>query len=239
MKQITIICLTAILLAICLVSCSKNTEEPAAKTSPSDFHGIPPGGIGGDSIHNTLKNRWYIPKIYDDVSISGIMNFPHTHLDSMGSKDRKNWTSSSLNEAAVSEMLGVRTTGFLIASKEEGPESCNGNSPLYVDFHLWIADSAGKNKAQALIAEATPYWKEQFPKWVINTFDSLAIKKVPVRISGWIMWDEDHPDDLGKFRGSLWEIHPMTKFEVYDAGNWHELALLNRDYIRREFAFIF
>jgi len=39
--------------------------------------------------------------------------------------------------------------------------------------------------------------------------DSLA-----VRISGWLMLDPEHPDQLGKTRGTIWEIHPVMKLKV-------------------------
>ena len=114
--------------------------------------------------------------------------------------------------------------GYFIFAREEGKESCNGDDTNYVDFHLWIADSPSKVESGSLIAEATPYWKEQFSKWQIKPFDSLAFRNSQVRISGWIMWDEDHPEQLGKSRASLWEIHPMTKFEYFDGGTWKELG---------------
>ena len=44
-----------------------------------------------------------------------------------------------------------------------------------------------------------------------------------VRISGWLMLDQEHPEQIGKTRGTLWEIHPITRIEVKDANGWREL----------------
>jgi hypothetical protein len=45
----------------------------------------------------------------------------------------------------------------------------------------------------------------------------------PVRISGWLMFDPEHAAAFGKYRGTLWEIHPITKIEVLRNNNWVDL----------------
>jgi hypothetical protein len=170
---------------------------------------------------NIKKNRWSPPQNYTDMAISDIINFPHDILDSIGSEYRDQWSSAAISQAAASEAKAVRVTGYLINVREEGNESCNGNDSAYHDFHLWIADSSGKSESGSIIAEAIPYWQSQFPGWLVAKFESL--KYTQVRISGWIMWDEDHPEQLGSSRISLWEIHPMTKFEYFSNGSWQTL----------------
>jgi hypothetical protein len=207
--------------AALITSCGTKNTEPTGNTLPTNFHGIPPGGTGGDSLLNMKKNRWSAPQNYSDISISDFINLPHDILSAIGSEERYKWIPAASAQAETSEAKSVRITGYLISVKEEGNESCNGNDSNYHDFHLWIADSSGKIKSQSIIAEATPFWKEQFPKWQLTMFESLDHTKV--RISGWIMWDEDHPKQLGSSRTSLWEIHPITKFEYYSDGNWQVL----------------
>jgi hypothetical protein len=29
--------------------------------------------------------------------------------------------------------------------------------------------------------------------------------------------DEEHPDEIGKSRGTIWKVHPVTGFEVLEA----------------------
>jgi hypothetical protein len=43
-----------------------------------------------------------------------------------------------------------------------------------------------------------------------------------VRISGWILLDPEHPDQVGKTRATIWEIHPVMKIEVSTGGMWRE-----------------
>jgi len=37
------------------------------------------------------------------------------------------------------------------------------------------------------------------------------------------MMDPEHPDQVGKTRKTLWEIHPVLKIEVFSGGQWREL----------------
>ena len=50
-------------------------------------------------------------------------------------------------------------------------------------------------------------------------------EKLPVRISGWTMLDPEHPDQVGKTRGTIWEIHPVMRLDVMQAGGgWRALG---------------
>jgi hypothetical protein len=49
---------------------------------------------------------------------------------------------------------------------------------------------------------------------------------LPVRFSGWLLFDPEHKNHLGRFRQTLWEIHPITKIEVSTDGEWVDLDLL-------------
>ena len=211
-------------LGIAFTSCGKKNTEPPVNTVPSDFHGIPPEGIGGDSSLNLKKNRWVAPQAYNDMTVADIIALPNDKLLAMGSENRYAWTSAAAAQAAAGEAKSVSVTGYIAGVKEEGPEACNGSSGIYDDFHIWITGSPGLDKSNGIIAEAIPYWKERFPAWQLAAFEKLASENAQVRVSGWILWDEDHPEELGKSRASLWEVHPLTKFEVFSGGSWQELT---------------
>jgi hypothetical protein len=205
-----------------IVSChTQNTETPA--TAPIDFHGIPPQGFGGDSLLNMEKNRWVAPANYSTMTVADIIMLPNDLLTAIGSKERYTWSSAATNQAAASESKSVVVTGYIYAAKESSNETCNGNNDNYHDFHIWITGSPGEDKSKAIITEATPFWREQFSGWQLATFEELAMQNAQVRISGRIMWDEDHPEEIGSSRASLWEVHPLTKFEYYSGGSWHTL----------------
>ncbi len=44
-----------------------------------------------------------------------------------------------------------------------------------------------------------------------------------VRISGWLMLDPEHADMVGSARGTIWEVHPITKIEMWKNGAWVDL----------------
>jgi len=48
----------------------------------------------------------------------------------------------------------------------------------------------------------------------------------PVRISGWTLLDPEHRNHLNHYRSTLWEIHPITKIEVWDGTTWVDLDVL-------------
>ncbi len=53
-------------------------------------------------------------------------------------------------------------------------------------------------------------------------------RKARIRVTGWQMFDQEHPEQIGKTRVSRWEIHPITKIEVWSKpqgkpGRWNTL----------------
>jgi hypothetical protein len=38
------------------------------------------------------------------------------------------------------------------------------------------------------------------------------------------MFDPEHPEQLGKTRGTLWEIHPVMRIEIRRGGAWHSIG---------------
>ncbi len=202
---------------------NKTRPVPVLGHAPDDFHGIPPEGIGGDADLNREKNRWAAPAQVSEMSVAQIIAFPHDELSAMGKESRSRWPQAAMDQASAYEDRGVQVTGYLAHAKESGAEACNGKSDIYHDFHIWLTESPGEDKRNGIVVEAIPYWKEQFPSWQLSTFEQLASENAKVRVSGWILWDEEHGDEVGKSRGSLWEVHPITKFEVLSGGKWEEL----------------
>jgi len=203
---------------------SERSSPHVIGVAPKDFHGITPEGIGGDPELNRQKNRWSAPAKVEDLTISQVIALPHDALDMMSNEKRSRWNDNALDQAAKSEDRGVQVIGYLAQVREEGPEACNGKSDIYHDFHLWITESPYQNKNTGIVVEAIPFWKEQHSAWRFETFEKLAFEHTRVRVTGWILWDQEHGDEVGRSRGSCWEVHPITKFEVFSNGTWLELG---------------
>ena len=71
-----------------------------------------------------------------------------------------------------------------------------------------------------MVVELSPRLLDAHPKW--PALANAAFQNgLQVRISGWRTWDQEHPDQIGGTRATLWEIHPVLRIEVQDAhGTW-------------------
>ena len=192
--------------------------------APQVLGGVDIYGKGGDRELNREKNRFDAPKTFADFDADAIIKIPDERLIEAGTKHREHWSSGERDYASEEESHGVRLTGYLIAVRREGPESCNGYSDTLRDFHIWIAERPSDWKADAVIVEMTPRWKSVHPEWRLRELERLVRRHAKVRASGWLMWDEEHPDEVGRSRGTQWEVHPVTNFEVYSGGGWQPLA---------------
>ncbi len=198
--------------------------EIAVKPAPQEitFQGCPPQGDGGDPAINQLKNRVdegnYVP-----VSFSSVYQL--TWPSGVEKRDYQEWSAS--DRAAIEKYQGIPISveGYLLMARQSSPEStnCHGASPSMRDWHIWLAANPGDSRANAIIVEATPRVRPNHPGWSLKALDQLVSGKERVRISGWLFFDPEHPEELGKTRGTLWEIHPVMKIEVYQNGNWVSL----------------
>ncbi len=186
------------------------------------FNGIPPEGKGGDPLLNLQKNRTASPEKFESYSVHQILAIPSTKLEGTDDNTRKYWSDEAKQYAAKWESKGVVVEGYLIKARESGRESANGNSDKHRDYHLWIVQEKNEPRSSSVIAEVTPRIKATKPSWTIDNFVKLSDKRTRVRVAGWLMWDEEHGDEVGKSRGSQWEIHPLTKLEVFEKGEWKE-----------------
>ncbi|MGE5222279.1 MAG: hypothetical protein ACM3PY_07570 [Omnitrophica WOR_2 bacterium] len=189
--------------------------EMSAKPQPQeiDFQGCPPQGDGGDPKLNRLKNRVdqgdYVPVSFD--AVMGLTWPKATERSEMSS-----WSSADAAAIGRNEGIPISVEGYLAMARESGPESCNchGADPAFHDWHIWLTKEPGDARAAAIIVETTPRVRPDHPGWTLTALDKIVKNQEKVRISGWLFFDPEHPDQLGKTRGTLWEIHPVMKIEI-------------------------
>jgi hypothetical protein len=172
--------------------------------------GCPPEGDatdGGTRTLNRLKNRTQPPDAYAAVTVPELLALP----------------------GAATDARGIVLEGFIVAAKQSGPESANCHSQRDVDFHVSIAADAVTDgraaqaaRAQSVIVEPTP-WTQHALGLHLRVLQRLARDGARVRIYGWQMFDPQHPDQLGRTRGTLWEVHPVTRIDVWSGGAWRPL----------------
>ncbi len=182
------------------------TTVPTLAATP-----CPPEGRGGDPILNRLKNRTEEPTSYQPVTVAQILgwNWPR-------SAERKDYAKFGPQDRAYIAGFNARavvTEGYLLEVKLQGPETanCGISYPTEEDFHLWIVGSNLEGKATSVVVEVSPRVRRDRPDLFLRNLQSLVGKKI--RVYGWVMFDPEHPDQVGKTRGTLWEIHPVMKVE--------------------------
>jgi hypothetical protein len=190
--------------------------KPIANT----FKGCPPSGSGGDPVLNTLKNRIDEAQ-WQPTTISALLALQWP--EAIEQRPRSRWSAADREEVARYEGAPVQVEGYLVEAKKMSPETCNCHSVEYVDYHIWIVDDPSKGRDQSIVIETSPRVQVHHPQWTLDRIRRLARSKEKVRISGWLMMDPEHPDQIGKTRGSIWEIHPVMQIETRELGGWTPL----------------
>jgi hypothetical protein len=171
-------------------------------------------------VLNTLKNR-VDEGNWQPVSFASIMalGWPQD----VENRPRSRWSSDDSEQISRHEGTPVQVEGYLIRAKKMSPETCNCRSVKHVDFHIWMVDDLAKGRDQSLVIETTPRVMFHHPQWTLRNIQQLASTGEKVRISGWLLMDPEHPDQIGQTRGSIWEIHPVMQIETLSNGVWRPL----------------
>ena len=120
------------------------------------------------------------------------------------------------------ERRAVRVEAYVARATLSGPEStnCHGDVSSDRDFHIWITGTPTADRTQSVIAEMSPRFRAAHAGWDLPRLRDVSRRKEAVRVGGWLMLDQEHPEQIGRTRGTTWEIHPVTSFEVRRGGRW-------------------
>lgn len=206
---------------------SGNASAVAASVKPAPvspgFEGCPPIGDGGDRELNYRKNR-VDSGAWKPTPFPTVLQLPWPSR--VTRRSRAEWSASDSVAVSNREGLPVTIEGFFAGAKQEGPEAtnCHGSDRTFRDWHLWLTAQPGKDRRHSIVVETTPAVRATHPEWSLTTIHRLVRDSTPVRVSGWLLLDQDHPEQLGKTRGTLWEIHPVLRIEVKREGRWTTLS---------------
>ena len=212
---------------------STDWEKPDPQSSV--FHGeegdCQVTGDGGDADTNIRKNRIDLPSTYHPVTWDAINNTP---FPQGAPRSRANWNDAQLAQIKPFEGAAITVEGFLFKVKVEktspnarrGGETTNCHFRLApdVDWHMPLTAHSSDGEDLSVIVETTPRIRAQHPNWTTSNLAPFTHTGKKVRISGWLMLDPEHQDMIdGGLRSTLWEIHPVTKIEVFKGGQWVDL----------------
>lgn len=197
---------------------------PAPRSSSPEpvalgYRGCPPEGDGGDASFNRLKNRVdstaFVPTQFAQLLALG---WPRA----IEGRWRSEWGLINRRRVGQDEGRPVSVEGFFSWARLAAPEgvNCHRQGVDSRDWHIWLVGNPRGARSRSIVVEATPPVRERHPRWNIETIRELGRRGTRVRVSGWLLMDAEHPDQLNKTRGSLWEIHPVIAVEVDNNGSW-------------------
>ena len=117
--------------------------------------------------------------------------------------------------------------GYVVGVKAGGIETVNCHAKFVDDrdTHIEIALTKTASKSRIVIVEVTPYWRAEMAAKGVD-WSTAALRKAlvghKVHISGWLFNDWEHkgesentaPENLNDWRGTTWEIHPITSINI-------------------------
>jgi hypothetical protein len=197
----------------------RNSFNPQ-QFSTGDFHRCPPTGKGSDPYLNSLKNRDKPPITVKGYTVTRLLNvLPKTLPNRKVSRSK--WSPAQRDLAAKWESRAVTVEGYLLHVVQEGSEACNCGSTQFVDHHLWLAAMPTSSRTNAMVVEVSPRAWPTHPSWSKNaTFQKVITGKTKVRVTGWLTFDQEHKEQLGKTRQTLWEVHPIHWIQVQRGNQW-------------------
>jgi hypothetical protein len=197
------------------------------KQPPASYvlDGCPPEGRGGDPDLNLLKNR-SDPGDYAAVSFDTLTSL--TWPKNIERVPMALWPASSRQFVAQYAGTPISVEGYIVGLREGQPDaaSCNWSSSGYLDWHISFVKNARDERSRSMLVEVTPRIR-MIHRWTIDAVHALIMDQhVPVRLSGWLYFDPEHPGDLGVTRMTLWEINPVMQIEVLSKNRWVPLDAL-------------
>jgi hypothetical protein len=207
-------------------SVDANWAKPAMKvgTFTSGEKKCGPTGSAPGNETNRRKNRVDVPKAYNAVTFDALIGLPDLRVP----KDRSKWKPEDRDEIAKYEGAAVSVVGYLVAIKAQNKGSgettnCKWTTYDETDWHMALVKNPGEGERLAFVVETTPRVRIKHKKWTEKNLGPWLETDLPVRISGWLLFDPEHRNHMGKYRQSMWEIHPITKIEVLSGGEWVDL----------------
>jgi hypothetical protein len=222
-------------------------EKPAPRVAVFHRSGAPDcAAVGdpGDTATDRLKNRIDEPTAYHPVTFDAILALPYPRNHK---PHRTDWLAPALATITPYEGIPVSVTGFIARqngiivqnarhSRNGEATNCHATDDAGVDWHVTLVKHPSDPKSAGIVVETTPRVRANGHPWTPDMLTPHVAPGDSVRFSGWLMYDPEHfaqttnydparPSGGLKVRATLWEVHPVTRIEVFDAATrqWRSL----------------
>ena len=160
------------------------------------------------------KNRTEVPREYTPMPFAEFLALPALP-DDYGSAE---WDLARLYTGQAVSLEGY------IAEVRRVKDGWNYGRPMEEgDIHVHLREQPqphcfpGSGRGEQLVTEVTPHFQPPVTGWSEEALLRLCEQQARVRVSGWLLHDYAHLDGIGRWRASAWEIHPVTKIEVWES----------------------
>jgi hypothetical protein len=201
-------------------------------------------GDPGDTLTDRLKNRIDEPTSYHPVAFDAMLALPYPKNHK---PHRTSWPPADLAVITPYEGIPVTVTGFIARqngiivqnaqhSRNGEATNCHATDDPGVDWHVTLVKHPSDPKSAGIVVETTPRVRANGHPWTPDMLTPHVAAGDSVRFAGWLMYDPEHfaqttnydpaqPSGGLKVRATLWEVHPVTQIEVFDAATrqWHAL----------------
>lgn len=209
---------------------------PGSPTAIDQQCGLDGSGTGAEAKQNDAKNNFCATGTPEPITIAQLVQLQNrvTNQKGINFGDRNTPTRKAgpTTKRAPLEKMGegnlVVFRGYVLNARQEGAESVNcgrnvPNEPVFHDIHISLGDQPGADECSGFVAEMIPHGRPA--SWTAQKVLKLKDGSVPIRVTGQLMFDSSHvpcaagrPVGSNPARASLWEIHPIYKFEVCTSG---------------------
>jgi hypothetical protein len=214
-------------------------QPPPAKSPGIDSQcGINGAGAGAEGTQDSVKNNFCATGAAKAVTVASLTDLQskvvaNTSIN-FGNANKGARKKGPTTNRAPLKKLGegklVTLRAYVLIARQEGGESVNcgknvPNQPPFHDIHISLVESPDvTEECSGVVAEMSPHHRPD--SWTHANVEKVATLKLPVRVTGQLYFDSSHfPCSGGQPAGegnpkrvSLWEIHPIYKFEVCTSG---------------------
>lgn len=212
------------------------TPPPASPPAIDSQCGLTGSG-GVEAAQNSVKNNFCASGTPQPITIpylaslqTQVADDPSINFGDEGTPTRpKGPTTDRTPLQKMGEGKMVTLQGYVLFARAEGPESVNcgtsvPNTAPFHDVHIEIVDSPSvTDECAGVVVEMIPHHRPD--TWTAEAIQAIARAQQPVRVTGQLFFDSSHfPCQGGQGvredpkRISLWEIHPIYKFDTCTSG---------------------
>lgn len=221
----------------------KTARFPRSVATPIDaLCGLSGTGTAAEGLQDQAKNNFCTGASTAPISLAQIASL-QTAVEKITSIPKGSPPASRTALVGLGEGNVVVFEGFVFEARQECKETVNcsaqvPNKNAYHDIHISLIDApktSTTNECSGFVAEMIPHFRP--PQWTACSVNGVASKGLRVRVTGQQFFDGSHlpckngaPVGTEPKRVSLWEIHPIYKFEVCpsgtcSAGGWQPLEV--------------